>query len=277
MTWNCSFRSTFRLIPERGSPAKADVVDAFLSSDGCTKEEVLHSLPYDRSRSSSPGNNPSLKRYRDGRQLLRTVGLVYEETEGSESRIRVTDFGHAVRRWRPVISARNAPVLGRYAASALAACQLRTPFREARSYGEHIRVFPFAFIWRAMLALGGTITSDELNRAVLSTENEDDLQAAINRIRAARLEGDATILGEEVISERAKNDRILVWMAWASFGWTLIDDKRTSGGDAYAISPRADDVLRDAARLKYEHREFGTESEYVRYIARCAGLPEDLR
>ena len=66
-------------------------------------------------------------------------------------------------------------------------------------------------------------------------------------------------------------------MAWASFGWMLIDDKRESGGKAYSIAPRATQILRDAVRLKYRHKEFDTVPDYVRYISRCAGLPTDLR
>lgn len=274
MAWNCAFRSTFRLISDGGNP---DVLDTFLQKDGCTKEEVLAALPYHRSRSPSPGKKPNLRRYRDGRQLLRTVGLVYEENVDDEDRIRVTELGHAVRRWRPQINIRNAPVLGRFAARSLAACQLRNASPEAGIYGQHVRVFPFAFIWRAMLALGGTITSDELNRAILRTENGDDLKKAIEDIGVARQSGNLERLGDEVVTGTAKNDRILVWMAWASFGWTLINDKKTSGGGAYRIAPRAEQILYDAARLNYQHREFATESDYVRHISRCAGLPKDLR
>ena len=277
MAWNCSFRSTFRLISPHPAHGRSDVVDAFLQRDGCTKEEVLGALPYHQNRSRSPDGIPSWKRYRDGRQLLRTVGLVYEEEVDNQHRIRVTELGHAVRRWRADMNDRNAPVLGSHAARSLAACQLRNASPEARHYDQSVRVFPFAFIWRAMLALDGTITSDELNRAILKTENKDDLNEAIERIRVARLSDNLELLGDEVVSGTAKNDRILVWMAWASFGWTLINDKRTSGCRAYRIAPRATQIVRDAARLTYPHREFATESDYVQYVSRCANLPADLR
>ena len=141
---------------------------------------------------------------------LEPLGWYTRERDGEAYRVRVTHLGQAVRRWRPWINVRNAPVLGRYAARALAACQLRNPTREGRRYGAHVRVFPFAFIWRAMLALDGTITSDELNRAILRTENENDLEAAVERIKAARQAEDLDLLGDEVVTEGAKNDRILV-------------------------------------------------------------------
>ena len=274
MTWRYSFRSTFRLFPNPNGDR--DTLDVFLEKDGHTKEDVLKALPYDHARTPIPGTVPDEKRYRDGRQLLRTVGLLYDKLDGSTRRIHVTPLGHAVRRWRPIINERNAPVLGRHAAQALAACQLRNPTNEGQKYGPDVRVFPFAFIWRAMLALDGFISSDELNRAIMRTENEDDLDAAIERISLARKCEDTELLGEEVVTENAKNDRILVWMAWASFGWTLIGDKRQSGG-VYEIVPRARRILHEAALLRHRHRDFKNEIDYFEYIADCAGVPKDLR
>jgi hypothetical protein len=257
------------------------VLDVFLDSDGKTENEVLGALPYDRARAGdNPGALPDRKRFRDGRQLLRTVGLVYDEAQNGGHLVRVTEFGRAVARWRPVINERNAPVLGRHAAQALAACQLRNPTREGSAYPADVEVFPFSFIWRAMLALDGRITSDELNRAILRTHNPDDLSTAIERIRTFRAGGHALdVLGEELVVEEAKNDRILVWMAWASFGWTLIQDKRSAQGDdeGYVIAPRARRLLEEAAGVRHRHRSFLDERDYVEHISRCAGLPPDLR
>jgi hypothetical protein len=280
LPWNYAFRSTFRLYPAAGRLG-SDLLDVFLDSDGRTENEVLQALPYDRARAGeNPGALPNSKRYRDGRQLLRTVGLVYDEAHNGSRLVRVTEFGRAVARWRPFINTQNAPVLGRHAAQALAACQLRNPTREGGGYPVDVEVFPFSFIWRAMLALDGRITSDELNRAILRTHNPDDLSVAIERIRMFRAGGqDLDVLGEELVVEEAKNDRILVWMAWASFGWTLIQDKRAAAGDGegYVIAPRARRLLEEAAGVRHRHRNFPNESEYVEHISHCAGLPPDLR
>ncbi len=271
----CAFRSTFRLYPD---PQRArDNLDVFLESDGLTQEEVLAALPYERARAATPGKLPDAKRYRDGRQLFRTVGLLYDEKEAGTRRLRITSLGRAVSRWRPVINKHNAPVLGRHAAQALAACQLRNPTGEGSHYGDDVVVFPFAFIWRAMLALDGIISSEELNCAIFRTHDEDQLTRAIARIRRYRATGNKDILGEEVVTEQAKNDRILVWMAWGSFGWTLIQDKRTSGSSVYAIAPNARRLLASAANIKHRHRDFASEKDYIRYLSDCAGLPEDLR
>jgi len=258
----------------RRSDAAEDLVDVFLSNDGQTRDHILARLPFDRNRSKSPGQIPNAKRYRDGRQLLRTIGLVYEN---EEKLLRVTELGRAVERWRPVLSPGNAAVLGRHAAQALAACQLRNPTREGSRYQEDISVFPFAFIWRAMLLLDDSITSPELNRAIFRVRNEDELLLAVEKIKHYRLSGDLDSLGAEVETSPEKNDRILVWMAWASFGWTLIMDKRESTGGSYMIAPQARRLIGEAAMIRHKHRNFEIEQDYIQFISECAGLPEDLR
>lgn len=273
MVWSCSFRSSFRLFPD---PARSpDNLDIMLSSHGRTPEEILGTLNYDQARAAEPGELPNPKRYRDARQTFRTVGLLYEDQNSGT--LVVTALGRAVARWRPVVNARNCLVLGRHAAQALAACQLRNPTREGGSYGEDVDVFPFAFIWRAMLALDYRISSDELNRALLKTRNEADLQAAIDAIRAAREAGDVTLLGEELVTGGAKNDRLIAWMSWASFGWTLIADKRSSESGDYEIPERNRRLLSDTASIQHRHRHFDSVAAYIEYLANCAGLPEDLR
>jgi hypothetical protein len=127
-----------------------------------------------------------------------------------------------------------------------------------------------------MLELDDSISSDELNRSILKVNNEDELLLAVERIRKSREANDLSLLGDELVSEQAKNDRILIWIAWASFGWTLIQDKRAQGG-TYTIAPNARRVVEDAAAIRHKHREFDSEKEYVKHISLCAGLPEDLR
>jgi hypothetical protein len=274
LPWSCSFRSTFRLYPD--DTGGRDALDVFLGGDGKTQNQILSELPYHKARSADPGAIPDPKRYRDGRQLLRTVGLLYDEPVDGTRQLRVTALGRAVARWRSVINERNAPVLGRHAAQALAACQLRNPTPDGSDYNSTTVVFPFSFIWRAMLALDDTISSDELNRALLKVENEEELADAVIRIRKSRASNDPSVLGQEVVTEKAKNDRILIWIAWASFGWTLIQEKQAKGG-VYAIAPNARRVVADASAIRHKHRDFESEKDYVEYVSLCAGLPEDLR
>jgi len=270
-TWTGSLHQTFRLLG-----AQSGNLLPFLEADGLTADEVLKRLPYDSSRSRrGAGATPSPKRYRDGRQVYQTVGLLYE---GDDARIHVTELGAATRRWAPIINPENSIILARHAAYALSACQLRNPSGFGSKFDESVEVFPFQFIWRAMIGLEGRISSEELNRAIFKVCNEGELGRAIAAIAEARARDDLTVLGEEVIEGRAKNDRIIPWMSLASFGWTLFADKR--GGDAesaYHIPGRTLSILREASQIRHRHREFESTQEYVEHLSSSACLPKDLR
>lgn len=129
-----------------------------------------------------------------------------------------------------------------------------------------------------MLALEWRISSDELNRAIFKVRNEDGLHESIGQIRRARATGDTSSLGDEVITGKGKNDRIIPWLALASFGWILFPDKR-SGEDSshYEVPAATRPILREAAGIKRRHRAFSDVESYVQYISRSAALPKDLR
>lgn len=270
ITWSGSLHQTFRLLPVEKQSGNIRV---FLDADGLTPDRLLAQLPYDRARSNSPANaGPDPKRYRDGKQVYQTVGLLYED----EGVIRVTELGRATRRWLDIITPKNSVIPARHAAYALAACQLRNPTGAGEKYDPSIQVFPFAFIWRVMLALDNCISSDELNRAVFKVRRADELQGCISAIRDARQRNDLSILGEETISgDRAKNDRIIPWMSLASFGWTLFPDKGPD--NLYRLDPATLPLVREASRIVHPHREFSTVRQYVEHVSLCAALPKDLR
>jgi len=270
VTWSGSLHQTFRLVPEPSKNLKP-----FLEADGLTPDELLRLLPYDRARAGgSERELPDPKRYRDGKQVYETIGLLYEDEGG---RVRVTRLGAATRRFMNVINAPNAVILGRHAAYALAACQLRNPTGAGKKYDASMRVFPFAFIWRAMLALEGKLSSEELNRALMRVRDETDLARAIGLIRDSRVSGAPEAMGERVVETEPIEDRIIPWISMASFGWTLIQDKKGQDGTFYTIRPNAFEVVREASRIHHKHREFGSTAEYSEHVARWAGLPEDLR
>jgi hypothetical protein len=207
------------------------------------------------------------------------VGLVYDEDVRGNTVVRVTEFGKALARWRPELTSGNVRIIAKHGSLGLSACQLRNPTRDGRSYGQDVEVFPFQFIWKAMLSLDGRITSDELNRAIFKTKNEADLSQAISAIRRARAANDLHIMGPEVSTGQGNNDRILIWAGWASFGWSLFSDKRHSpDGQSYTISsPWAWRTLQAAANIRHRHRDFASDRQYVEHISRAAGIPPDLR
>jgi hypothetical protein len=245
----------------------------FLESDGATPEEVLAKLPYDEARGKK-GGTPDPKRYRDPRHVYQLSGLVYEK----DGRLRVTELGKATLRWLDILTPKNRTVLARHAAYALSVCQLRNPTGAGERYDPSVKVFPFAFIWRAMLALDGKISSDELNRAIFKVKNDDDLARAIGLIAKARQDGNPVTMGERVIADEPINDRIIPYLALASFGWTLFPDKReTESKDYYEIPRETLSLVKEAAKARYKHREFGSAEEYILHVSNSAALPRDLR
>jgi hypothetical protein len=254
-------------------PQPSGHLKPFLTANQQTPPDVLKALPYDVSRSTTPGEIPDAKRYRDARQVYESAGLLYE---GDDSRIHVTDLGIATLRWLDKLTPKNLVILGRHAAYALSACQLRTPI--GYPYDASLIVFPFAFIWRAMLKLDNKISSDELNRAIFRVTNEAELNQAIERIAEARDKKDISIMGDETLHGGKKNDRIIPWISIASFGWTIIQDKRSGEESGYYTIPENTlSVIREAAAIRHKHREFATTKQYVEHISRVAALPQDLR
>lgn len=270
-TWKESLHLSFRLLPQPTLNLRP-----FLEADGLDEDQVLGTLPYEEARALGRGTGkPDPRRYRAGRQMYQTVGLLYEDGEGI---VRVTDFGVATRRWLDLLHEGNVPVLGRHAAYALAACQLRNPTGDGAGYDPAMQVFPFAFLWRVMLALGNRISSDELNRAVLAIQKEADVEGAVDSIDRYRTSGDPDEMGPETVTGDGKNDRIISWVAAASFGWTLISDKRESADRTYyEIRERTLRVVAEAARVWHPHREFPSTAEYVEHLSNCAALPKDMR
>ena len=270
-TWGGSLHQTFRLLPTSSRNLRV-----FLESDGRSPADVLARLPYDSARAGgSPTPAPDPKRYRDGKQVYQTAGLLYE---GSDDRIRVTQLGRTVLRWLEILNSKNSVILARHAAYALSACQLRNPTGAGRGYDPSVEVFPFAFIWIAMLALDNRISSNELNRGIFKVTNREALDKAIAGISEARAVGGENYLGEETIDAKAKNDRIIPWMSLASFGWTIFPDKGDSEKPGYYTIPsgmRA--LLSEAARATRRHREFDSTADYIEHISRSAALPPDLR
>lgn len=270
LSWGGSLHQTFRLLPAADSSSNLRV---FLESDGLTEAGVLSRLPYDLSRAGvNPTGTPDPKRYRDGKLVYQTVGLLYELPDG---RIRVTQLGRTVLRWLEILNPKNSVILARHAAYALSACQLRNPTGAGSTYDPSVVVFPFAYIWKAMLALDNRISSDELSRAIFKVTNREQLDKAISSIGEARALGKASYLGEETIED---NDRIIPWMSLASFGWTIFPDKGQSTVPGYYEIPAQNrDLLAEAAKASRRHRDFNSTADYVEHISRAAALPPDLR
>lgn len=276
MPWSTSFHESFSVVPS-GKPSDAQV-DWFLGSEGRREAEVLAGWPKGRLKAHIEGEVPKPadpKQFRNMSQLLRNIGLAYTDTSGTEGVVRVTRLGQELLWWRQDgLNIQNVRIIARFASRAIAAAQLKNPTREAKAYSADLTVFPFQFIWRAMLALDNRISLTELDRAILTVKNEEDLNQAVEKIRRYRLSNELTDLGET--NANGDDEGVAAWMCWASFGWSLIP-RRKPGGDYHIPEGWPLRIIREAATIQQRHRQFGSDREYVEYLSACAGLPPDLR
>lgn len=271
-TWEGALHGSFRLLPVSDRSGNLAVL---LDSEGLNESEVVPKLPYDAARGAGAPSSATGRRYREARYMYQTLGLLHED---QSDRLVITPLGRTVQRWLSRLTYASIPVLGRYAASALAGAQLRNPTGAGRHYDDAMDVFPYSFIWRAMLQLDNQISSDELNREIFRVRNSEDLALAIEAIRAARADDDPSGLRDETITASNKNDRIIPWVAVASFGWTLIMDKREDPDRKwYRIRPNCVGLLREASRVEHRYHAFDDVPAYVNHLSRLAAAPPDLR
>jgi hypothetical protein len=285
--WSGSLHKSFRLLPT-AQFGNEDLLAFLNSEDGVHWRDIYDRLPYDASRSGGRGRAareedqsdeeddgegvPDPKRYRDPKQVFETCGLLWQDSDG---RVWFTEFGRTVKRFMSHANEKNVLLLAQHAAFGLSACQLRNPTRAGMKYHEEMAVFPFRFIWEAMLKLDYRINSEELNRAIFLTRNHDMLEEAIGMVRCHRRTEGAGSLGEETITGRSKNDRIIPIIALASFGWTLFAQKDDAG--YYTVKPECVRLLEAAVSLPAKHRDFPAVRPYVEAISNAACLPRDYR
>lgn len=247
---------------------------AVLRADGMDEAQILATLPYEASRSRTGTGTPNARRYRDARQVVQTLGLAYE---GDDALLHVTELGAATLRWLPELRPSNAAALGRHAAYALSACRLRNPMGAGSRYDPSVTARPFAYLWRAMLALDDVIDSDELNQGLFYATDEDSLTDCVARIRFERENPGSGALFAEVESGPRKNDRIVPIVAAGSFGYTFVQEKREVGGGFYRLRPETRRVVEAASRADYPLLSFDDVPSYVEHISNMAALPKDVR
>lgn len=271
-TWSGALHKSFRLLPT-GNFTNDDLRAFLEHGSGRPAAQILAALPFDASRSDrTNANGPDPKRYRDAKQVFEACGLLWE---ADDETVRLTALGDAVRRFLPNANDRNVGLVARHAALGLSFAQLRNPTGAGKRYHASMTVFPFRFIWQAMLSLDGRINSEELNRAIFRIRNVDMLPPAIESIRRYRRTENVTDLGDETITGANKNDRLIPVISLASFGWTLMNQKDNTG--YYTIKEGCSRLLEVAVSLPARHRDFNSVQDYVEAIASAACLPKDLR
>lgn len=270
-TWSGALHKSFRLLSS-GADTNQELVAFLQGGSGVAATDVLAALPFHARRSRRAGaTGPNPRRYRDAKQVFEACGLLWES---DDNRIQLTELGNSLRRFLPNANEQNVGLIARHAALGLSIAQLRNPTGAGQRYEASVEVFPFRFIWKAMLSLEGRIDSDELNRALYRVQNANDLTDAIEAIRRYRRTGVIDDLGHETITEERKYDRLIPMVAMASFGWTLINQKVAG---YYTIRNGCERLLEVAVSLPTRHHDYANVREYVEAIARAACLPKDIR
>lgn len=216
----------------------------------------------------------AIGRYQDMLQLCELMGLCYE---GTDHQLHVTPFGMLVFRLLDQLNEQNSRLLHSYAVQALTVCQLASPLHRAPDVAAD-NLFPCICIWRALLALDGWLSTEELHRVLLQVMTMEDLDAAILRIAHARTTQDDISSGFPAFPSSHVASQVHTWMSLASFGWTLLAPEYI--GDAawcYRVRPTATAFLTRAVRSHPRSYHFPTVHAYVTYIAQAAGVPQDVR
>lgn len=283
--WSVSLHKSFRLLTV-GRYTNDDLLAFLKLPSGTHKDEILANLPYDERRSRGAEDEddedgeadetgegrPDDRRYRDLKQVLESCGLLWEDHGG---RVRYTELGEMLRSFMPHANPKNVRLIAQYAAFGLSACQLRNPTGAGQRYAASVNVFPFRFIWEAMLQLDNRLDSEELNRAIFRTVDAESLGGAIERIKRYRVTKRVSDLAGERVAKI--NDRLIPVVSMAAFGWALIDQKERGAAGSYHVKEDCVRLLEAAVSLPAKHRDYDSVEAYVTAISNAACLPKDYR
>lgn len=120
--------------------------------------------------------------------------------------------------------------------------QLLNPTTKNRDYPADCDVFPYRTIWRAIARLGD-LHWEEVHRILLRTMREQDVESAIDKIEAARLQHDyqpqdaqsaTKHLGPPVYTDADQAARrITPWFSASGFGGLLVDREPSNGSRSF--------------------------------------------
>jgi len=280
---------------------------AFLKSDGERFSEAEDDYEALRGRLSDAvqkfGNRPtrgqaptsavSGSRIRTWKQLFERAGLIAV----IDGRISVSPFGRAVSGLFEDLSSSIAGSnehLTKWAVTTLGRYPLLNPLEGTDGndgpYPVDSDLLPFRAIWRAARALDNKLHWLELNKGLMLIHYEEDVEATIDRIRAARASGGLAYFSDPspwLGSTQAIDDgvqtrrRITPWLSRASFGGLLATNDENTG--LWLLRPDrislVDEVLQQPVSVPLEAK--GDRAVFLNWLSAplarrdVAELPED--
>ncbi|WP_409264957.1 AAA family ATPase, partial [Pseudomonas sp. KCJK9000] len=277
--------------PDRDSPTtvgfefKVEIgtqLDAIMRAEG--KRGTLDGVV-----KTSSGDN--LSRPRRWHKMFERMGLLYPDSDGNT---QLTDLGLTIRSAQKNAAKEYRRLLAKQAISVLRKYQLRNPadILDGGRYPDHCDIHPYWALWKAAIELDGKLHWDELNRELMWVLKHSDLDAAISKIRRARLEpgydpvtggGPVTRLRERAYDQssapddrdpsgQVRDQKTTPWFKRAGLGELLMVMPGRTGGGYWKIHDDIIDLLAQEVKSAPVYNAFETDQEWFSYFGTAESL-----
>lgn len=206
-------------------------LNAFIKMDG------IGWTDYDAMNVAS-GAEMTGSRLRTYRKMYEKFGLIYHE----EGKVKLSRLGHQMATLEKNLCEKKDTVLEQLRVTAidiLSRYQLKNPM-DADPLPSDCDVLPSICIWKAMRKLDNKLHPEEVNRVILRVMKMEELDGAIEKIKAARalLDGDYSAQSEAVLQENLGRPvhieqiqaRIAPWFSFVGWGGLIIEQTADNEG-----------------------------------------------
>lgn len=216
-------------------------------------------------------------RLRTYRKMYEKLGLIYRDDET----LRLSRLGRQIAALNSDLNDHGKVILNKLRATAidiLSRYQLLNPAEEAE-LPDSCDVLPCVCIWKAMLSLEGKLHHEEMNRVILRIMGMSELDAAIEKIRSARVQygnyiGHTpavldTALGPQVHTDQP-DARVAPWFSFAGWGGLIIEQQAAADGFRHlteASIPLIEEIVKDPP--PYYHAT-DVDDWFIYYIGNAA-------
>jgi hypothetical protein len=223
-----------------------------------------------------------VKRARRWHLMFERMGLLFRKNGETQ----LTDLGKLVANAK----AENPKMaLAKQALETLSRYQLKNPVDEKDdAYPDDCDVHPYWAVWKACDELDGTLHWDEFNREIMRVLKHEDLDDAIARIRAARLEPDydptkggtsAEPLRDRCYDndtppkgktgeEQVRDQITTPWFKRASLGEFLLSSPGLGGQGYWSIRPEFRQLIHDwVSKGAPSFRKYESKDEWNAFLA----------
>jgi len=234
-----------------------------------------------------------ISRPRRWHKLFERMGLLFQDEEGNT---QLTELGVALRDSKVTAARDFRRKLATLAIAVLRKYQLQNPAdtSEKDKYPQNTNCHPYWAIWKAAVLLDGKLHWDELNRELMWVLRDEDLDAAIERIRKARSQPDYDPvrggsklhpLGPRAYDQEATTDsrdpsgqvrdqKTTPWFKRASLGELLFTSPGKAGNGYWTVHRDVTDLLHDAIKEIPPFLQFDDKTKWHKYFGEIPATSE---